>query len=83
MLKTVENLMALYREGLIPKAYQGFELALAGYVTGKVEAITAITRLKSLIDYEFSYWRQFADQQKAAARLDGLTAITDYGVEAK
>ena len=83
MLKTAENLMALYREGLIPKAYQGFELALAGYVTGKVEAITTITRLKSLIDYEFLYWRQFADRQKAAARLDGLAAITDYGVDAK
>ena len=83
MLKSAENLMALYREGLIPKAYQDFELALAGYVTGKIEAITAITRLKALIDYEFLYWRQFTDRQKAAARLDGLAAITDYGVDAK
>jgi len=83
MLKTAENLMALYREGLIPKAYQDFELALSGYVTGKIEAITAITRLTSLIDYEFLYWRQFTDRQKAAARLDGLAAITDYGVDVK
>jgi len=83
MMKTAENLMALNREGLIPKANQDFELALAGYVTGKIEAITAITRLKSLIDYEFLYWRQFTDRQKAAARLDGLAAITDYGVDAK
>ena len=83
MLKTAENLMALYRDGLIPKAYQGFELSLSGYVTGKIEAITVITRLKALIDYEFLYWRQFADREKAAARLDGLAAITDYGVDAK
>jgi outer membrane protein, heavy metal efflux system len=83
MLKTAENLMALYRDGLIPKAHHGFELALAGYVTGKVEAITTITRLKALIDYEFLYWKQFADREKAAARLDGLAAITDYGVGAK
>ena len=83
MVKTAENLMALYREGLIPKAHQDFELALAGYVTGKVEAITAITRLKSLIDYEFLYWRQFTDREKAAARLDGLAAITDYGADVK
>jgi hypothetical protein len=73
--------MALYREGLIPKAHQGYELALAGYVTGKVEAITAITRLKSLIDYEFSYWRQFAERQKATARLEGLAAITEDEVD--
>lgn len=83
MLKTAENLMALYREGLIPKAYQGFELSLSGYVTGKIEAITVITRLKALIDYEFLYWRQFADGQKAAAKLEGLAAITEYGVDAK
>lgn len=83
MLISAESLMALYRDGLIPKAYQGFELALAGYVTGKIEAITAISRLKSLIDYEFLYWRQFTDRQKAAARLEGLAAITDYGVDAK
>ncbi len=83
MLKSSENLMALYRDGLIPKAYQGFELALSGYVTGKIEAITAITRLKALIEYEFLYWRQFIDEQKAAARIDGLAVITDYGVDTK
>lgn len=83
MLKSTENLMALYKGGLIPKANQDFELALAGYVTGKVEAITAITRLKALIDYELLYWRQFADRQKAAARLDGLAANTDYGADEK
>jgi len=83
MAKTAENLMALYREGLIPKARQDFELALAGYVTGRIEAITAITRLKSLIDYEFLYWKQFTDREKAVARLDGLAAITDYGADAK
>ena len=83
MLKTAENLMTLYRQGLIPKANQDFELALAGYVTGKIEAITAITRLKSLIDYEFLSWKQFTDREKAAARLDGLAAITDYGADVK
>ncbi len=83
MVKTAENLMALYKEALIPKAKQDFELALAGYVTGKVEAITAITRLKALIDYESLYWRQFADRQKAVARLDGLAARTDYGADGK
>ena len=83
MLKSAENLMALYRDGLIPKAHQGFELSLAGYVTGKIEAITTITRLKSLIDYELLYWKQFTDREKAAARLDGLAAITDYGADVK
>ena len=83
MLKTADNLTMLYRQGLIPKANQDFELALAGYVTGKIEAVTAITRLKSLIDYEFLSWKQFTDREKAVARLDGLAAITDYGADVK
>jgi len=83
MLKTAESLMTLNREGLIPRAYRDFESALAGYVTGKSEAIAAIASLKSIIDYEFLYWRQFADMHKAAARLEGLAAITEHEVDSK
>ena len=40
--------MDLYKNGLIPKTYQDFDSALAGYGTGNVEAITVITTLKSV-----------------------------------
>lgn len=73
MLKTSEKLMDLYRNGLIPKTYQDFELALSGYVTGKIEAITVISRLKSLLDYEVLYWGQFVEREKAIARLEAVT----------
>ena len=76
MIKTAEKLTELYRNGLIPKAYQDFELAISGYVTGKVEAITVITRLKSLIDYELLYWGQFIEMEKAVARLEAITAVS-------
>ncbi len=85
MFKTAETLMNLYRDGLIPKTYQDFELALSGYVTGKVEATTVLTRLKSLIDYELLYWGQFTDREKAKARMEGIAGIiaADYGTEKK
>jgi len=73
MLQTAGKLMELYRKGLIPKTYQDFDAALAGYVTGKVEAITVISRLKSLLDYELLYWEQFVTREKAIARLESLT----------
>ncbi len=76
MVKAAEKLTDLYKNGLIPKAYQDFELAIAGYVTGKVEAITVITRLKSLIDYELLYWGQFIEREKAVARLEAITAVS-------
>ncbi|MFN3480885.1 MAG: TolC family protein, partial [Thermodesulfovibrionales bacterium] len=75
MLKTAERLMELYKSGLIQKTYQDFELALTGYVTGKVEAITVISRLKALLDYETQYWRQYIEREKAIARIEAITGI--------
>lgn len=75
MVRTAEKLMDLYKNALIPKIYQDFELALAGYVTGKVEAITVITRLKALRDYETSYWGQFVEREKAIARIEALAGM--------
>ena len=79
MIKAAEKLTEIYRNGLIPKSYQDFELAISGYVTGKVEAITVITRLKSLIDYELLYWGQFIEREKAVARLEAITAVSNHG----
>ncbi len=73
MVKAAEGLMDLYKRGLIVKSRQDFELALSGYVTGRVEAITVITRLKSLLDYELLYHERFAEREKAIARLEALS----------
>lgn len=77
MASTAQRLMGLYKDGLIPKTYQDFESALAGYTTGKVEAITVINRLKSLLDYETLYWTQFVEKEKAIARLETVSKAAD------
>lgn len=83
MLKTSEKLMKLYKEGLIPKTYQDFESSLAGYVTGRVEAITVINRLKSLIEFEMLYLQQSVAREKARARIDALAGINSQESEVK
>ena len=83
MLKTTEKLMDLYKNGLIPKTYQDFEAALAGYITGKVEAITVILRLKSLIEFETLYWNQFVEREKAVARIEAIAGIKGHESEVK
>jgi outer membrane protein TolC len=75
MLKASDKLMSVYRDGLIPKSYQDVQLSLAGYKTGSVDALTVITRLKSVIDYEISYWSQFAEHEKAIARIEAITGL--------
>jgi len=74
MILAADKLMELYKEGLIPKTQRDFEAALAGYRTGRVEAITVISRLKFLLEYETLYWSHYAEREKAIARLEAITA---------
>jgi hypothetical protein len=83
MLSTTEKLMGLYKSGLIPKTYQDFDLALSGYVSGKIEAITVINRLKALLDYETLYWGQFVEREKVIARIESITGIDNFGTRVK
>jgi outer membrane protein, heavy metal efflux system len=73
MVKTSEKIMNLYKQGVIPKTYQDFQLALSGYTAGKIEAITAISRLKAVLDTELLYWTQYVQREKAIALLDAVT----------
>lgn len=79
MYRSAEKLMDIYKRGLIPKTYQDFESALAGYETGRTEAITVINRLKALIDLETLHWVQVAEREKAAARFEAMAGVMDLG----
>ncbi len=46
MVQSAEKLMALYRDGLIPKSRQDFDLSLSGYGTGGSDAIAPLTKLQ-------------------------------------
>jgi|WetSurMetagenome_2_1015567.scaffolds.fasta_scaffold60585_2 outer membrane protein, heavy metal efflux system len=75
MFDAAGKLTELYKNGLIPKIRQDFELALAGYSAGKIEAVTLTIQLKSLIDYDILYWEQFVGREKAIARLEAITGL--------
>ena len=64
--------MKLYKEGLIPKTNQDVQLAFSNYVTGRVDALTAITRIKNLLDYDLLYWGQLVEREKAIAKLHAV-----------
>jgi hypothetical protein len=83
MVTASERLMELYRNGLIPKTHQDFESALAGYTTGRIAAITVITRLKNIIEFELLYWTQFTEREKAIARIGAISGINLQAVKGK
>jgi outer membrane protein, heavy metal efflux system len=81
MLRSSTKLMDLYKNGLIPKNTQDFELALTGYATGKTDVTVVISRLKTLLDYEVLYWGQFTERAKAIARLQAIAEGMDAAPE--
>jgi len=81
MLQATERLMELYRQGLNQKTHQDFQTVLASYATGKADALTVISRIKTITDIETSYWGQLVDWEKARARLEALTGMKDLSME--
>jgi cobalt-zinc-cadmium efflux system outer membrane protein len=75
MMRSAEKQLDLYENALIPKSTQDYQLALSGYGAGKVEALTAISRLKSFLDVQLLYWTQFVEREKALARIIAITGI--------
>ncbi|HOX14857.1 MAG TPA: TolC family protein [Smithellaceae bacterium] len=79
MLRSSERLIDLYQKGLLPKSRQDIEQALTGYSTGRMEAVSIMSRLKTLLDYESLYWGQRVEREKAIARLQAITAEQTFG----
>jgi outer membrane protein TolC len=77
MVQASDRLMKLYKEGLIPKTNQDVQLAFSSYVTGKVDALTVITRIKNLLDYDLLYWSRLVEREKAIARLHAFTGAEE------
>jgi cobalt-zinc-cadmium efflux system outer membrane protein len=73
MMRSAERQLDLYENALIPKSTQDYQQALSGYGSGKIEALTVISRLKSFLDVELLYWNQFVEREKALARINAIT----------
>lgn len=76
-VQAADRLMPLYKEGLIPKTNEDVQLAFSNYVTGKADALTAITRIKNLLDYDLLYWSQLVEREKAIAKLHAFTGVEE------
>jgi cobalt-zinc-cadmium efflux system outer membrane protein len=80
MLRSSEKLMDIYQKGLLPKTRQDIEQSMTGYSTGSSDAVSIISRLKTLLDYEALYWGQLVEREKAIARLHAIsTGLKDGG----
>jgi len=72
---TSERLIELYGTGVIPQATLSLESAVAGYQVGKVDFLTLIDNLVTLLDYELKYYEVLIDYQKALAQLEPFVGV--------
>ncbi len=73
---TAQRLVKLYGTTIIPQSSLALESAIAGYEVGKVDFLTLLDNLVTLLNYELSYYEQLANVEKAIAALEPLVGTT-------
>ncbi len=83
--RTAENLMRLYKSGIIPQSRLSLESAVSGYQVGSVDFLTLLDNLVTLFSFELEYERQLTEYQKALVRIEEYSGvdITAKGNEGK
>jgi len=71
-IKGFKETIEVYKNALIPKAYQELEGMLYSYRVGSVGTTEVVQKIRQLIDLESAYWRQIVERQKAVIRIKAL-----------
>lgn len=73
---TARRLVSLYSTTIVPQSSLSLESAIAGYQVGKVDFLTLLDNLVTLVNYELSYYEQLSNEEKAVAALEPLVGVT-------
>jgi outer membrane protein TolC len=76
-LRDADRKINLYKESLIPKAFQSLEVNRKAFEAGQMEFINLIDAERVLLEFELSHERALADHLIACADLSKLTG-TDF-----
>ena len=77
-----ERLLNLYKGEIIPRASAALEASIVSYSVGKVDFLTVVTNLITLLDYQLTYYQKLIEFEKAVARLEVLTGV-QFATEVK
>ncbi|HEX6733019.1 MAG TPA: TolC family protein [Pyrinomonadaceae bacterium] len=73
---TARRLLSLYSTTIVPQSSLSLESAIAGYQVGRVDFLTLLDNLVTLLNYELSYYEQLSNEEKAVAALEPLLGVT-------
>jgi len=72
---TARRLLSLYSTTIVPQSSLSLESAIAGYQVGRVDFLTLLDNLVTLLNYELSYYEQLSNEEKAVAALEPLVGV--------
>jgi outer membrane protein TolC len=72
---TAQRLVKLYGTTIIPQSSLSLESAISGYEVGKVDFLTLIDNLVTLLNYELGYYEQLSNVEKAIAALEPFVGV--------
>jgi outer membrane protein TolC len=71
-LKKDEQLIELFKTGIIPQATQSLNSAISGYQVDKVDFITLLHNQVTLFNYEIDFYRVLTNFEKKLAELEAV-----------
>ncbi|MFN0087153.1 MAG: TolC family protein [Blastocatellia bacterium] len=72
---TAQRLLKLYGTTIIPQSSLSLESAISGYEVGKVDFLTLLDNLVTLLNYELNYYEQLSNREKAIAALEPFVGV--------
>lgn len=76
MAAASRRLITLYDDSIVPQARLALDASLAGYETGRVDFLTVITNVTTILDYELAIEQQHAEYLRALVSLEPLVGDT-------
>ena len=73
---TSQRLMDLYVDSVLPQARLSLESSLASYQVGRVDFLSVLASVTTVLSYEINYEEQHARYLQALARLEPLTGLS-------
>ncbi len=75
-IRTADEQLKVFREGLIPQSTATLRAATASYESGKQDFETLISAFNDVLQLQIEFQRNLAEREIAVARLERLTGVT-------
>ena len=76
MVKTTEERLKIYNDGLIPQANATFQAGLAAYQSNRQDFQSLLSSFLDVLNLDLDYRNELVDHESALARLERLTGVS-------